>query len=128
MTKASKKDAMYARIESHGRKLLAIYPDAMETDPVKLCKRLRVLEGKGHRFGLQLCNGPEFSSEEESDNVSFRILNAVRCLLGDGPEVFLNRDPRGYALKIRSESAKGLDIAKDWGGYGLIAPDLSDEG
>ena len=43
--------------------------------------------------------------------------------------VFLNRDPRGYALKIKSEWMEArrdsVRLHRDWGGYGILAPDLS---
>lgn len=44
-----------------------------------------------------------------------------------GVKVFLNGDARGYALKIHDSYVKehNLKIHTDWGGYGIIAPDLS---
>ena len=39
-------------------------------------------------------------------------------------EVFLNGDPRGYALKLCDQFSKDKIIYKDWGGYGIIAPDF----
>lgn len=45
--------------------------------------------------------------------------------------VFINRDPRGYALKIKSEYMAGagwiaqLALMRDWGGYGIIAPEIT---
>lgn len=41
--------------------------------------------------------------------------------------VFLNQDPRGYALKIKDNYVRlhGLNIYKDWGGYGIIAPEIN---
>jgi hypothetical protein len=44
--------------------------------------------------------------------------------------VFVNLDPRGYALKIETEwmlDNVGKLSQRDWGDYGLIAPDLTDE-
>jgi len=40
--------------------------------------------------------------------------------------VVINRDPRGYALKIEDEWFKDHDVRihKDWGGYGILAPDF----
>ena len=40
--------------------------------------------------------------------------------------VFVNGDPRGYALKIDDSYVKkfNLKIERDWGGYGIIAPDF----
>lgn len=52
---AKQKVAMYEAIEEHGKKLLAMFPNAKEKDPVRLCKRLRVYEGKV-RQGLHLIN------------------------------------------------------------------------
>ena len=41
--------------------------------------------------------------------------------------LFVNGDARGYALKIMDSYVmeRRLDIYKDWGGYGIIAPDLT---
>jgi hypothetical protein len=40
--------------------------------------------------------------------------------------VFLNRDPRGYALKIDDEwmRSQAHPLHRDWGGYGIIAPEI----
>ena len=38
--------------------------------------------------------------------------------------MFLNTDARGYALKFFEDFSKDKTIHKDWGGYGLIAPDF----
>jgi len=36
-------------------------------------------------------------------------------------------DPRGYALKLDDEwtRANAPHIHRDWGGYGILAPDLT---
>ena len=115
-------------IRAHGLKLLAIFP-AVEIDPLKLCRKLHRIEREAHRYAERLCT--EDVSEAEQDAKEESIMRRVLALLGD-PEkkrsatraVFLNRDPRGYALKIDSEIARDLDIPKDWGGYGLLAPEL----
>lgn len=44
--------------------------------------------------------------------------------------IFINRDPRGYALKIDDEAirelrAHGKPIYSDCGGYGILAPDFT---
>ena len=162
-----------SRIEEHGRNLLAIFPNATEQDPVKLCKKLRRLEAQGAAIGLRLCNGPEYPTEDGADNDTDALLAQVNKLLGNvrdnapktgarctckkGIErdncancegsgrcidfkairsmprvvpVFVNRDPRGYALKIKSEwvREKGAAIHQDWGGYGIIAPEIDADG
>lgn len=168
-----------SKIEAHGLALLAIFPNATEQDPVKLCKKLRRLEAKGAAIGLRMCNGPEYP-EGEADAATDAVLAKVNALLGNvrrpyqpktgarctckpgverdncaacegtghcidfaairrsgklpGPArnlvpIFVNRDPRGYALKIDDawmrEHRPGLH--QDWGGYGIIAPEIGAE-
>jgi len=40
--------------------------------------------------------------------------------------VFFNSDPRGYALKIKDDYTRDITIYRDWGGYGILAPDFSE--
>ena len=42
----------------------------------------------------------------------------------DTSYMFLNTDARGYALKFFEDFSKNKSIHKDWGGYGLVAPDF----
>lgn len=44
----------------------------------------------------------------------------------EGIEVYINLDPRGYVLKIDEGymQENKLDLYRDMGGYGIIAPDL----
>lgn len=129
------------RIISHGNKLLAIFPKSTERDPGTLCRKLRRLEAKAAKIALQLCNGPEFA-EGEADRLLDAILAKVNELLGNHRyrdamkmpaserdaivPVFINRDPRGYALKISDEwmTANDAKLEKDMGGYGLLAPEI----
>src|SRR5690554_4744499 len=114
------------KIIKHGQSLLAIFPNATEQDPVKLCKKLRRIEGKASRVSEALCNGLIQMEEFETEHVNH--LCQLQKLLGVGPEfpLFINSDPRGYALKIDDEyvRANNLKIERDWGGYGILAPDL----
>lgn len=128
-------DKQLQAIKRHGKRLLAIFPNATERDPVKLCKQLRALEVQAHGIAERECSGPVFSDPETPHTLRGVILRKVENLLGNGegtntPNVFVNSDPRGYALKISAEYVKvfDLDIAKDWGGYGLIAPEFNAEG
>lgn len=127
--KTSKAQELARRIDDHGRELLRIFPNATERDPAKLCKKLRRIEADGQAFALRLCNGPEFDSPEAADAEGDRILAKVAALLrpeGSGIPIFLNRDPRGYSLKIESGWAQvnAPKLHRDWGGYGILAPDL----
>lgn len=122
-----------AAVMNHGRNLLAIFPGAIERDPAKLCKRLRKLEREAAAIGLRLCNGPQYE-EGEADKLCAIVLGKVNALLGNSAEVpvFVNRDPRGYALKIEdgwmyhnTAGRNPMRLHMDWGGYGIIAPDLT---
>ena len=118
-------------IEAHGRNLLEIFPNATERDPVTLCKKLRRLEAQAAALALRGCNGPEWDSEEEEMTAYEAVLTQVKNLLfGCGPEdvpVFINCDPRGYALKIDDEYMRShkIKLHTDWGGYGIIAPEIN---
>lgn len=119
---------MYERIAKHGNDLLAIFPDSTIQDPVLLCKRLRYYERKAEASTTALCNGCIESLQEYHETALERIENKVKKLLGidDDATIFVNRDPRGYALKFTAAFSSSLSIYKDWGGYGILAPDLSE--
>jgi hypothetical protein len=123
-----------AAVMAHGQNLIALFHLPKDTDPVTLCKKLRRLEREASNIGLRLCNGPEYPTEDAADIATERILDRVDKLIGFralGIPVFVNRDPRGYALKIDYEhmlqNHKGAvaRLHRDWGGYGIIAPDLT---
>lgn len=117
------------KIEAHGRDLLAIFPNATERDPLALCKKLRRLENQAARIALRLCNGPEYPHEDDADKALDAIMEKVVALLGPvapWPPIFINRDPRGYQLKISDEwmRANKVKLHTDWGGYGILAPEI----
>jgi len=119
-------------ITAHGQRLLALYPHATETDPITLCKRLRRIECEASRYAERLCNDPTAPSMDspEHDRVIGRLLARVARILGDGgPPVHINLDPRGYALKIDDTYIREhhIELYSDWGGYGIIAPNLNEE-
>ena len=124
--KAAEKKEMYQKIFDHGERLLKIFPDATVRDPIALCKRLRKIENQAHKVAEDACNGVINVDQVETLDLHFE--NALDRLLqwrkAEVP-VFINHDPRGYALKIREAFAKDLVIYKDWGGYGIICPDFT---
>jgi len=123
----NKTEILKERILAHGENILLAYPWAKEQDPIKLCKKLRRLEAKAHSAATDHCNG--LIDCEQWEEISIDIVSKLIALLNpqDISEFFVNGDPRGYALKIESESVKErkLEIERDWGGYGILAPDLS---
>lgn len=121
------------RIEAHGRQLLAIFPNATERDPVKLCKKLRRLEARANKAATDLCNVPNYQEKAEAvfEDVNSAVVlllgNDGPCVDGHNPNVFINRDPRGYSLKISSEWTRAFapTLHRDMGGYGIIAPEIT---
>lgn len=139
----NKHDRMYQQIDKHGADLNKIFKT--EFDNVKLCKKLHTLENKAHHAATCLCNantldrlaltrqeertGIRQATEEEQDAFFEKILNSVDKILNfkaQGIPVFINHDPRGYALKIKDGYIRenSLKIYQDWGGYGILAPDF----
>ena len=115
----NKKQLQAENILNHGFKLQCIYPESKRFGPVELCKKLHRHEVRAHRLTEEMC-----CVDVNHDAALDRIEIAVTKILGNGPPIFINRDPRGYALKIRTEHAKELYIHKDWGGYGIICPEF----
>ena len=122
--KLTQQQAMYDRIERHGQRLNIIFHTQYE--PIALCEKLRLLEGKQDKANLDYCNGDMTATQHEL--ITERTRNAVYNLLGDkGQVVYINSDPRGYSLKIQPKDiqAQNLDLPMDWGGFGLLAPNLN---
>jgi hypothetical protein len=81
------------------------------------------IEEQGSRHAEKLCSDAEYCSnhgqvERNTDLITWAAQNLL-----DSDRVWLNQDPRGYALKI--DLKEGERLHTDWGGYGIIAPDLS---
>jgi hypothetical protein len=140
---STKKQRMYENIEKHGKDLINFFGLPEDTDAIKLCKRLFRIEKKAHHATTCLCNTNTLdllelnqytgydviqATEEEQDAFFDGIERALSKIIGADnlKKCFINHDPRGYALKIRSEDAKDAKIHKDWGGYGIIAPDFNE--
>ena len=115
---------MYRNISNHGENLKKVFSLPADTDPVKLCKKLFRLETKAHRLAEQYCNGDIEMEQWEAE--TDKILNAVNKILdykNKGISVFANGDARGYTLKIKAQDTPSY-LFKDWGGFGIIAPDF----
>ena len=118
---------MYAQIKKHGENLQNLF--CVNGDPVQLCKRLRRLENKAHKFATDYCNGD--MDTELWDIVSDKLLKNVNKILPSenaDVRIFVNGDARGYALKIEFDDtdARSHEIHRDWGGYGILAPNFSE--
>jgi len=138
--KAQDKVKMYRDIERHGQMIID-YFRPVETDPIKICKRLLRLERKAHHATTCLCNtntlnllelnkhtgyDVQQATEEEQEAFFAGIEKSLEKILGKlcMNICFINHDPRGYALKIMPEMTPN-GFYKDWGGNGIIAPDFT---
>ena len=118
-------------VRRHGENLQAIFPVAREMDAVELCRKLRVVEVRVNNAAARWSNGK--INEKTFDNERDRALGSLdRLLRFEGAEVpvFVNSDPRGYALKIKSEwvHEHNVTIHRDMGGYGILAPEFGKDG
>ena len=116
------KETLYKNIKKHGDNLKAIFK--IDIDSTKLCKMLFRLENKAHQLATDFCNGD--INQLEWDTKGDKILAKVETILKDKKNLLLNGDARGYALKIDDKYIRdnNLTIYRDFGGYGIIAPDF----
>ena len=123
--KKDQKEIMYKNIYKHGDNLNIIFNT--EFDNITLCKKLLRLENKAHAFSTDYCNG--LIDYEEWELLTNKILKKVCKILGlkNNFNVFVNGDCRGYALKIFDDFVRknNLNIYRDWGGFGILAPDFT---
>jgi hypothetical protein len=123
----NKKERMYQQIEKHGQDLNRIF--GLNEDPIKLSKRLHTIEAKAHKLAEDYCNGENGVDTETWPELTDKILDRLDKIINFRKQkipVFVNGDARGYALKIDDEyvRANNLQIYKDWGGYGILAPEF----
>lgn len=126
-------------VRKHGNSLLQAFPNSTEKDPVALCKKLRRIEISVSRYTTAYCNG-ECSDWQCDKACNNAIKRAVELLGVDESHqcgLFVNRDPRGFALKLDDVWVRNYNQTKreskdftaviytDMGGYGILAPDLN---
>ena len=118
---------MYEEIEKHGENIKTIFNLPSDTQPIPLCRILFRLENKAHRFATQSCNGEiHLENFQHSTDIILRNLDNLLNFTTQEIPVFVNGDARGYTLKIGDEFIREYKgrIYRDWGGYGIIAPDF----
>lgn len=129
-------------ITRHGESLLKAFPNCTEKNPVALCKKLRRIETSLTKPLTDYCNGVNITSEELDKVCDKAIHRVCEILFGKCSDttrsiVHVNRDPRGYALKLDDEWTRAYNADKyqkdsppriytDMGGYGILAPDLTE--
>lgn len=124
--KQSEREQMYKEIVRHGNNLLNIFPGALIQEPILLCKKLRTFELQAEQHTTTMCNGGSIERMKFAEKAIERIEKQVKKILSAADDqIFINHDPRGYALKLDCKFSGGKLIYKDWGGYGIIAPDFT---
>ena len=116
-------------IKKHGEQLNKIFNTGIE--PIKLCKKLRQLELLIDNENLKLCNIVDYQPDYETKSeLLFQRVDKILKFTTLKIPVFINRDPRGYALKIDGDYIRknNIQLHTDWGGYGIIAPEIGKEG
>lgn len=96
-------------------------------DGKKLSTALLKLERQASKAALNYCNG--VTTSEQFEVVSNQITLQVQKLFRNELKgFFVNGDPRGYALKINdkvfNEIYRSTGLQSDWGGYGILSPDI----
>ncbi len=93
-------------IKRHGESLLMAFPNAIEKDPVTLCKKLRRIENSLTKPLTDYCNG-DFDAGENGekldavcDKAKLRVASLLMITGVEFDALIINRDPRGHALKL----------------------------
>jgi hypothetical protein len=85
------------------------------------------IERIAHKAAEDYCNG-EIDSEQFDRICEIQEENVQRLFAGKLQGFFINGDARGYALKIKDsvmrEQYREIGLQTDWGGYGLLAPEI----
>jgi len=119
------------QVKAHGEKIKAIFDLDPERNPVSLCRQLRRIERQGQQLAEDLCNIANADPDSKRYATLLKKLDKILGFAAQGVPVFINLDPRGYALKIQSEwvleHREDKPIYQDWGGYGIIAPEFTEQ-
>lgn len=88
----TKRERMYKKIENHGQALIALFPNAIHREPVKISKALMRVETSLKRPIEDACNGR--ITGDELETILARTMKRIEKMLGTTDGVFINTDPR----------------------------------
>ena len=115
------------RRENHHKALESLaYQVGLETHGLALWRQLRRIETWFSHYSVEYCNGTIDTDKFEAirQQAKNRLAKVFGGRIPDG--VFINSDPRGYALKLDNEQVaipQGMET--DWGGYGILAAEIN---
>ncbi len=129
-SKMTVKERRAERLEKHYNSLEKLYNlcGGGKLTGRKLSYKLLVLLQRAHRLTTAQCNGEgNYEAQESELN---KIESEVKALFNDNLNgFFINGDPRGYALKLDNSKKNCVDykaagLHTDFGGYGILAPEI----
>jgi len=104
------KETTLKEVIKHGENLKVFFNLPKDLNVVQLCLKLRRIEIKAHILMEERYNGTN-KTEETQETENEIILNKVDKLLNFKQQnipVFLNENPRGYALKVDDNQIGGV--------------------
>lgn len=128
----TKKERRAYRLEKHYAALQSLYEvcGGGTMTGKKLSLKLLQFENWAHQITTNQCNGTGNEAEQEKELEFIETsVNAYFNYKLQG--FFINGDARGYALKIKDEFFKpgaiyeSIPLHKDFGGYGILAPEIN---
>lgn len=103
-------------------KIAGLYiSDSTDAGKMSLFRKLRRMECRARRLSEAQCNASTYSTrnDDELERIETRLKGMFRY-----PEnVGVNKDPRGYALKIFGDY-RNTSAVIDWGYNVVVAPEL----
>ena len=98
----------------------------------KASVKLLALEREAHKIATDQCNGDGKLSgltEQQQERTIETILTKIQDMNPSLKGLFFNGDARGYSLKLKDsvmrEIYNNTGLQQDWGGYGLLAPEIT---
>lgn len=117
------KDLVDRQRAEHHAALKAMLPSGDLRTGKSVWRQLHRLESMANRICERLCSD-ETLNQEDADNQLEQIEHKVEKVFGYRPKgFFINRDPRGYALKLEAGSVP-YKLHEDWGRYQILAPTI----
>lgn len=90
----------------------------------KISNKLRRIEKEVSRISEDYSNGIYNNYEEIEPKLNKYKTDIKKLFNTDKDFVYINTDPRGYALKVNEDFFTNANLFTDWGGYKLLAPEL----
>ena len=110
---------------NHHAALKALHIDPTKADGLKMWRSLLHIEKRAEAGAMKWSNGD--TTEAQWEETRGEVERAVSRVFGRIPTgFFVNSDPRGYALKLDNDKTTIPEgMHKDWGGYGILAPEIN---